>query len=81
MTRREEIIEQLKKDGTQKVREKLWASKYNLNDEAPVAAAWLSEEDLKLPKEANSIARWAIFISGMSLLISIISILITLSKN
>ena len=81
---RESFIKNLEELGTQKVRENLSASKYNPLKK-PFVLAWLKEKELEigkdanqLVKEANKIAKsaknaawWAIWISVISILISL----------
>ena len=81
---RESFIKSLEELGTQKVRENLSASKYN-PFKKPFVLAWLKEKELEigkdtnqLSKEANKIAKsaknaawWAIWISAVSILISL----------
>lgn len=79
------FISHLEKLGTQKVRELMLASKYDIYQQKPIVESWLREKELEidkesisLSKEANNIARSAKNASWGAICVSIISIIISI---
>ncbi len=69
---REKTRKELEKEGLETVRLKLANHEYSGGNRIPIIEAWIKNKELAPAKSANKIAKWAIFVSGISFLISLL---------
>jgi len=69
---REKTRKELEKEGLETVRLKLANNEYSGGVLIPIIQAWIKNKELEPVKNANKIASWAIIVSVISFLISLL---------